>query len=107
MFFIIIIDKLHHISIKFFFCADQRFNSPLEGKCQKRIFPGHIFIEFPDFLGLGSKEIIMFQKFLDLDQKIAVYQIDFVMFFLCLCPKIPDIFFQYPKKSISGIQIIV
>ena len=62
MFFIIIIDKLHHISIKFFFCADQRFNSPLEGKCQKRIFPGHIFIEFPDFLGLGSKEFCIILK---------------------------------------------
>ena len=48
-----------------------------------------------------------YQKLLDLDQKITVYQIDLIMFFLRLCPKIPNVFLQYPEKSISGIQIIV
>ena len=71
------------------------------------IFPCHIFIKFPDLLRLGSEEIIMLQKLLDLDQKITVYQIDLIMFFLRLCPKIPNVFLQYPEKSISGIQIIV
>ena len=107
MFFVIVINKLHYISVKFFLRTDQGFDPSLEGKCQKRICPCHIFIKFPDLLRLGSKEIVMFQKFLDLDQKVAVYQIDLVVFFLCLCPKIPDVFFQYPKNRISGIQIIV
>ena len=42
---------------------------------------GHIFVKFPDLLGLGRKEIIMLQKLLDLDQKITVYQIDLVVFY--------------------------
>ena len=107
MLFIVIIDKFYYISIKFLFRTDQRFDPSLEGKCQKRVFPCHIFIKFPDLLGLGSKEIVMFQKFLDLDQEITVYQIDLVAFFFCFCPQIPDIFFQYPKKGISGIQVII
>ena len=49
----------------------------------------------------------MLQKLLDLDQKITVYQIDLIVFFLRLYPKIPNVFLQYPEKSISGIQIIV
>ena len=40
---------------------------------------GHIFVKFPDLLGLGCQEIIMLQKFRDLDQKIAVHQIDLIM----------------------------
>ena len=43
---------------------------------------GHIFVKFPDLLGLGRKEIIMLQKFRDLEQKVAVHQIDFVMVLL-------------------------
>ena len=107
MLFIVIIDKFYYISIKFLFRTDQRFDPSLEGKCQKRVFPCHIFIKFPDLLRLGSEEIIMLQKLLDLDQKITVYQIDLIVFFLRLCPKIPNVFLQYPEKSISGIQIIV
>ena len=107
MFFVLVINKLHYISVKFFLRTDQRFDPSLEGKRQKRIFPCHVFIKFPDFLRLSSKEIIMLQKLLDLDQTITVYQIDLVVFFLRLCSKIPDVFLQYPEKSISGIQIIV
>ena len=53
---------------------------------------GHIFIKFPDLLGLCRKEIIMLQKFRDLEQKVAVHQIDFVMVLLRFLTQILCIF---------------
>ena len=53
---------------------------------------GHIFVKFPDLLGLRRKEIIMLQKFRDLEQKVAVHQIDFVMVLLRFLTQILCIF---------------
>ena len=52
---------------------------------------GHIFIKFPDLLGLCRKEIIMLQKFRDLEQKVAVHQIDFVMVLLRFLTQLPQL----------------
>ena len=41
-------------------------------------------IEFPDFLGLGSKEIIVFKKLPDLEQKVRVHQVDLIAGTFCL-----------------------
>ena len=48
----------------------------------------HIFIKFADFLGLGCKEVVVFQQFSDLDQEIAVHKINLIV---CLFGFLPQI----------------
>ena len=60
MFCIIIVNIFHNIAVKFLFCPDQRFDPSFKCKRKKRILMSHIFIKFPELLGLGRKEIIVF-----------------------------------------------
>mgnify|MGYP005900303833 FL=1 len=75
-----------------FALGGQGLDPAFKCKGKKRIFMGHIFVKFPDLLGLGRKEIIMLQKFRDLDQKITVHQIDLVMVLLRFLTQILCIF---------------
>ena len=63
----------------------------------------HIFIKFSDLLRLCGKEIVMFQQFLDLDQKIAMDQINFIMILLRIFSQVLNLILQYFQYRISGI----
>ena len=56
---IVIINIFHHIAVKLLFGTDERFDSSFKGKGKIRILSRHIFIEFPDLLGLCCQEVIM------------------------------------------------
>ena len=58
MFGIIFINIFHHITVEFFLRPNQRFDSSLKSKSKIWIFLCHIFIKFPDLLGLCRKEIL-------------------------------------------------
>ena len=64
-------------------------------------------IEFPDLLGLGSKEIIVFKKLPDLEQKVRVHQVDLIAGTLCLFLQILAVVFQNFEHGIAGIKIII
>ena len=64
-------------------------------------------IEFPDLLGLGSKEIIVFKKLSDLEQKVRVHQVDLIAGTLCLFLQIQTVVFQNFEHGIAGIKIII
>ena len=67
---IIVVNKFKDISIEFFFGANQRLYSSLKGKRKEGILPRHVFVEFLDSLGLRSQEVVMFQQFNNLYQKV-------------------------------------
>ena len=64
-------------------------------------------IKFPDLLGLGGKEIIVFKKLPDLDQEVRVDQVDLVVCLFCLFFEVVAVIFQDPEHRIAGIQVIV
>ena len=84
MFFIIIINIFYNIPVEFFLCADQGLDPSFESKSKQRIFLYHVFIKIPDFLRLCSKEIIVFKKLPDLEQKVRVHQVDLIAGAFCL-----------------------
>ena len=88
MFCITVINIFDDISVKFRLRADQRLDSSLKVKCQKRIFLCHMDIKFPDLLGLGRQEIIVFP---DLNQEICMYQVYLIVCLFCLRFQIPAV----------------
>ena len=47
---IIVINEFDNIAVEFFFCPDKGLDASLKCEGKKRIFPRHIFIEFPNLL---------------------------------------------------------
>ena len=81
---IVVIDVLHHITVELRLRTDQRLDPPFECKGQIRIFPRHIFIEFPDLLRLRRQEIIVLEQLPDLEQKVRMHQVDLIAGAFCL-----------------------
>ena len=91
---IVVIDVLHHITVELRLRTDQRLDPPFECKGQIRIFPRHIFIEFPDLLRLRRQEIIVLKQFHNLRQKFTVPDIHFIPGLRCGLPQVFGVFFQ-------------
>ena len=91
---IVVIDVLHHITVELRLRTDQRLDPPFECKGQIRIFPRHIFIEFPDLLRLRRQEIIVLKQFHNLRQKFTVPDVHFIPGPCCGLPQVFGIFFQ-------------
>ena len=107
MLHIILIAVLDDIAIEFLLGPDQGFDAALEGEGQPGVLPGHIHVEFPDFLGLSGQELVVLQQVDDALQKIAVNHVDLIAAYRRVPSQIPFVFFQYPHHRVAGIQIVV
>jgi hypothetical protein len=107
IFLVVIVDKFKDIAVEFFFGTNQRLDAPFERKGKKGIFPCHELVELFYPLRLRSQEVIVFQQFNNLYQKIRVCKVDVIASLFRTVPEVVRILVQNLQHRVSREQIVV
>jgi hypothetical protein len=104
---VIVVDKFKDISVELFFGTDQGLDAALERERKEGILPCHELVELFNPLRLRGQEVIVFQQFNNLYQKIRVCKINAVARYFRAVPEVIRILVQNLQHRVSRVQVVV
>lgn len=104
---VVVVDKFKDIPVELFFGTDQRLDASLEREGKEGIFLRHEFIEFFYPLGLRGQEVVVFEQFNNLYQKVRVREVNAVARSFRAVPEVVRVLVQNLQHRVSREQIVV